>query len=114
MAVLLKKSTEQRHLSRILDAPEIPKSQLSKRGQAKKKADMAEHPKVFCHVGLLINGPPDPGLTQTGRVALYLVIRLTSTAFVGDLHVASTRTYYSKLKREMEGGRCFRSASGII
>ena len=26
--------------------------------RAKKKADVAEHPEVFDHVGLLVNGPP--------------------------------------------------------
>jgi hypothetical protein len=36
-----------------------------------KKADVVEHPQVFHHVGILVNGPPD-----FGRVALYLVIRL--------------------------------------
>src|SRR5271157_1649622 len=35
-----------------------------------KKADVAEHPKVFDHVGLLVNGP-----TSAGWVTLYLVIR---------------------------------------
>jgi hypothetical protein len=35
-----------------------------------KKADVAEHPEVFRHVGLLTNKPPG-----NGRVALYLVIR---------------------------------------
>jgi hypothetical protein len=38
--------------------------------QERKKADMAEHAKVFHHVGLLVNEPPG-----MGRVALYLVIR---------------------------------------
>ena len=37
---------------------------------AMKKADVAEHPKVFDHVGLLINEPPGKG-----RAAPYLVIR---------------------------------------
>lgn len=46
-------------------------------GGGEKKADVAKHLGVFRHVGLLINGPP--GRHQTGRVALYLVIRLTST-----------------------------------
>jgi hypothetical protein len=36
----------------------------------RKKADVLEHPQVFQHVGLLINGPP-----RHGRAALYLVIR---------------------------------------
>jgi len=36
----------------------------------RKKADVAEHPEVFDHVGLLVNEPPG-----TGRVALHLVIR---------------------------------------
>ena len=40
-----------------------------------KKADVREHPGVFPHVGLLIIEPPGPGLNQTSRVALYLVIR---------------------------------------
>jgi hypothetical protein len=35
-----------------------------------KKADVAEHPEVFDHVGLLFNEPPG-----TGRAALYIVIR---------------------------------------
>jgi hypothetical protein len=35
-----------------------------------KKADAAEHPKVFRRVGLLINEPP-----SLDRVALYIVIR---------------------------------------
>jgi len=26
--------------------------------QAKKEADVAEHPRVLGHVGLLVNGPP--------------------------------------------------------
>jgi len=37
----------------------------------KEKADVAEHPRAFDHVGLLINGIP-----STGWAALYLVIRL--------------------------------------
>src|SRR5208282_848914 len=37
-----------------------------------KKAGVAEHPKVFCHVGLLTNEPP-----RHSRAALYLVIRQT-------------------------------------
>jgi len=37
---------------------------------------MVEHPQEFRHVGLLVIEPP--GRNQTGRVALYLVIRLTS------------------------------------
>jgi hypothetical protein len=37
-----------------------------------KKADVAEHPEVFHHVGLLLNEPPGKS-----RVALQLVIRLT-------------------------------------
>jgi hypothetical protein len=36
----------------------------------KKKADVAEHPKAFRHVGLLINEP-----LGLGRGALYLVVR---------------------------------------
>ncbi len=36
-----------------------------------KKADVAEHPKVFHHVGLLFNAPSD-----SGRIALYLVFRM--------------------------------------
>ena len=35
-----------------------------------KKADVAEHPEVFHHVGLLVNGP-----SGRSRVALQLVIR---------------------------------------
>ena len=35
-----------------------------------KKADVAEHLSVFCHVGLLVDEPP-----SQGRVALHLVIR---------------------------------------
>src|SRR4029453_11497815 len=35
-----------------------------------KKADVAEHPEVFDHVGLLVNKPPG-----TGRGALQLVVR---------------------------------------
>jgi hypothetical protein len=38
--------------------------------QETKKADMAEHPKESCHVGLLVNEPPGKS-----RVALHLVIR---------------------------------------
>ena len=30
----------------------------SDRGTKKKKADVAEHPKAFRHVGLLVNKPP--------------------------------------------------------
>jgi hypothetical protein len=33
----------------------------------RKKADVVEHPEVFGHVGLLVNGPP-----RHGRVALHL------------------------------------------
>ena len=33
-----------------------------------KKADVAQHPKVLSHVGLLVNEPPGQG-----RIALYLV-----------------------------------------
>jgi len=39
---------------------------------------VAEHLQVFRHVGLLVNGPPGPH--QTGRAALYLVIRLLLTS----------------------------------
>jgi len=42
------------------------------RQQETKKADVAEDPKVFYRVGLLINEPPG-----AGRAALYLVIRNT-------------------------------------
>jgi len=38
-----------------------------------KKADVAEHPEVFGYVGLLFNKPP-----ETGRAALYIVIRKRS------------------------------------
>jgi len=38
-----------------------------------KKADATEYPKVSDHVGLLVIGPPG-----IHRVALHLVIRLTS------------------------------------
>jgi hypothetical protein len=31
---------------------------LDRRRERKKKTDVAEHPKVFDHVGLLANGPP--------------------------------------------------------
>jgi hypothetical protein len=37
---------------------------------AQKKADVAEHPKVVHHVGLLVNGP-----SGSRRAALQLVIR---------------------------------------
>jgi len=43
-----------------------------------KKADVAEHPKIFRHVGLLLNEPPDKG-----RAALHLVIRLTYIFILG-------------------------------
>ena len=43
---------------------------MERLGKRKKKADVAEHPQVFGHVGLLVNEPP--GLS---RVALYLVVR---------------------------------------
>ena len=36
----------------------------------KQKADVAEHPRAFDHVGLLFNEPP-----RHGRFALYSVIR---------------------------------------
>jgi hypothetical protein len=36
---------------------------------------VAEHQEVFRHVGLRFNEPPAPCLDQTGRTALYLVIR---------------------------------------
>ena len=39
----------------------------------RKKADIAEHPKVFEDVGLLANWPP-----ETGRDALYTVFRFTA------------------------------------
>jgi hypothetical protein len=29
--------------------------------QVEKKTDVVEHPEVFDHVGLLVNGPPDTG-----------------------------------------------------
>ena len=38
--------------------------------QKPKKTDVAEHPKAFHHVGLLVNEPPG-----TDRAALYIVIR---------------------------------------
>jgi hypothetical protein len=44
---------------------------VSVRIEANKKADVAEYPEVFDHVGLLVNGPPG-----TEGVAPYLVIRL--------------------------------------
>ena len=63
-----------------------------------KKADVAEHPKVFDHVGLLFNEPP-----RQGRVVLHLVIRRTlivshgmenATAF--DRHPPLLATLYSR------------------
>jgi hypothetical protein len=44
-----------------------------------KKADVAEHPEVFGHVGLLFNEPP-----SLGRVAIYLVIRRLRRAVPGS------------------------------
>lgn len=44
--------------------------------QKTKKADVAEHPQVFDHAGLLVNEPP-----KHARVALYLVIRQLFTNF---------------------------------
>jgi hypothetical protein len=41
--------------------------------QENKKADVAERPEAFDHVGLLFNEPPG----RQSRVALYLVIRRT-------------------------------------
>ena len=35
-------------------------STMSLANRAQKKADVAEHPKVFHHVGLLVNEPPGP------------------------------------------------------
>src|SRR5438094_8766830 len=43
---------------------------LGVRQRKRKKADVAEHRKMFHHVGLLFNGPPG-----RGRVVLHLVIR---------------------------------------
>jgi hypothetical protein len=43
------------------------------RATANKKADVAEHPKVFVHVGLLYNQPPG-----VHRVAIHPVTRLGS------------------------------------
>jgi hypothetical protein len=40
---------------------------------ATKKADVAKHPKVFDHVGLLFDEP-----AGFRRIALHLVVRLTS------------------------------------
>jgi len=37
-----------------------------------KKNDVAEHPAVFSHVGILVNEPPGPS-----RIARYLVIQLS-------------------------------------
>jgi hypothetical protein len=46
---------------------------------ATKKADVAEHPEVFGHVGLLFNEPP-----SLSRVAIYLVIRRLRRAILGS------------------------------
>ena len=65
---------------------------------------MAEHPEVFRHVGLLINEPPAGGLTQTGRVALYLVIRLISliAAFAENSQIYSPSAYFNHIERYRE------------
>ena len=39
-----------------------PKSPVGAGAASNKKADVAEYPEVFHHIGLLINGPP--GLTE--------------------------------------------------
>src|ERR1700733_6602823 len=59
----------------IVSAPSRRRSALplfiaDARASETKKADVAEHPQVFDHVGLLIDGPP--GLS---RVAPHLVLR---------------------------------------
>jgi len=46
-----------------------------RRTLAKKNADVREHPGEFPHVGILIIKPPGHGPDQTGRVALWLIIR---------------------------------------
>jgi len=46
----------------------------------KKKADMAEQPKVFGHVGLLFNKPP------AGRAVVRLVVRLLAMIQPGMGH----------------------------
>jgi hypothetical protein len=43
---------------------------LSKKGVAQQKTDVAEHPEVFRHIGLLFNEPPG-----SARLPFYLVIR---------------------------------------
>ena len=57
-----------------------------------KKADVGEHPEVFPHVGLLLIGPPRHSLNETGRVALYLVIR--------RLQLLTTQSDVSMLNQE--------------
>jgi hypothetical protein len=68
-----------------------------------KKADVAEHPKAFGHVGLLFNEPP-----RQDRVVLHLVIRRAfivthvmenamghfSASTGGRLHVVLRRTKF--------------------
>jgi hypothetical protein len=60
----------------------IPPSLVSAQveSQKTKKADVAEDPKVFCHVGLLINEPPG-----TCRVAPYLVVRRLQNSFCVEI-----------------------------
>jgi uncharacterized protein YbcI len=54
-----------------------------------KKADVVEHLEVFHHVGLLTNEPPAPSPDQTGRVALYLVVRrIKSIIMKGDIRLS--------------------------
>ena len=48
-----------------LDLPEI-----------KKKADVAEHPEVFRHVGLLFNQPPGTAGLPFNSTVLFLMTRL--------------------------------------
>ena len=48
-----------------------------------KKADVAEHREVFDDVGLLFNEPP-----ETGRAALYIVIRRLKLAKQSSLAIA--------------------------
>jgi hypothetical protein len=38
--------------------PSSPATKTQTETASKKKADVAEHTKVFDHVGLLVNGPP--------------------------------------------------------
>src|ERR1700738_4313578 len=70
-----------------------------------KKADVMEHPRVFHHVGLLVNEPP-----SNGQAALYVVIRRPAIASAAPCpqlpSTPLTAILYSAGPRTQAGYRC--------